>query len=567
MAAAALASASAFFLDPPSAKYAALAAFACSAASAMLGFSVIRRMFELLGLLEKLSKGIGGADGEGDIDLARLVGESSSHGRYESLADLDRLLACVNDDIVALKRSGVKFDLFSSDILFSARNLAEQAEKQQRMLLRLRSQAESYFEGLSKTNAELGGLSSAVHGNAAAADEVRESAESSRERMATIREQTASASADAGRGASIVADTSAAAGALNRGLRSLNAVALREADEARKIGMSLKAIEDIVERTNILATNASIEAARAGERGKGFGVIASEVRTLAASSRETLDSIGLVLKSVVSGIDESARLVAEVSAASANVDTAIGNSSAIFSSIGSRVNDIADAVETFNGVFLSQIENATRSAAAAESTADKIVGFEKDFADRASDYRSIAASIEASEGDAKEAQRAARFLAQLAGYLKVGGSERNRVIHRYVVDQKSPERKYGRRSRRETLLYNLEVRGADGVSIGYLGDLSETGLLLLADRGFGIDERLGIEVVLPLSTEGERTMRFTIRVRRAERDLEGYRIGCSFESLGREERARVDELMRTLTIEAVSAADEDDEEAGTLEEL
>lgn len=71
---------------------------------------------------------------------------------------------------------------------------------------------------------------------------------------------------------------------------------------AAKVGADLATIDDVTETTTILALNASIEAARAGSAGKGFGVVASEIRKHAVYSQEALSRSGEEIKKLVDSV-------------------------------------------------------------------------------------------------------------------------------------------------------------------------------------------------------------------------------------------------------------------------
>jgi len=106
----------------------------------------------------------------------------------------------------------------------------------------------------------------------------------------------------------------------------------------KQIAQKISIIDDIAYQTNLLALNAAIEAARAGEHGKGFAVVAAEVRklaersqvaaqeigTVASSSVELAEKAGRLLDSIVPNIRKTADLVEEITAASEEQSSGVG---------------------------------------------------------------------------------------------------------------------------------------------------------------------------------------------------------------------------------------------------
>ncbi len=257
-----------------------------------------------------------------------------------------------------------------------ARTLA----RQQQLAERMASAVEQMAASLDQAGAASEQLGSNMESISSAAEQSSASAEESR--AAIVQIQTAAKTANDNVQASVdkgtllqetTRNTTTEIEALIAGVNSAAGANLKSADmidelvqKSDEIGEIVGAVVRIADQTNLLALNAAIEAARAGEHGRGFAVVADEVRNLAETSEQSAKGISAVVDEIQSQVKE---VVVDVKKAGKQASEEVENGKTItngLASITEGFSEVATSLRELNDNSLSVTDGANEFLAGAE---------------------------------------------------------------------------------------------------------------------------------------------------------------------------------------------------------
>ncbi len=229
------------------------------------------------------------------LEVTRRIGEIHSGD-----GDLTHRLEQKGDDEIA--QLSAEFNRFIDGMASLIRDVRNQANSVSRQMDELHTTAKQ-SDSVSQQQGELlDSIVSAVHEMSIAVKEVALNAVNTAQEMAQVEEQTTT-------GRAVLSQAVTRIQTLSDSVFSAATVIEKLSENSGQIVAVLKDIQGIAEQTNLLALNAAIEAARAGEQGRGFAVVADEVRSLASKTQQSTEDIQAMLKTLQEGVKEAVETV------------------------------------------------------------------------------------------------------------------------------------------------------------------------------------------------------------------------------------------------------------------
>lgn len=290
--------------------------------SLLLGRSIVRPVNETVAVLNDI--------GAGEGDLTQRLDENGS------------------DEISALS---IAFNLFVKKIQSTLTHVSHATEALSNASDQLSSIVRDSQLNIEQQQRESQSAATAVTEMASTVNEIAVSAEAA---AASARD----ANAEANLGKGIVQEACVSVNTLADEVNQAANVIDRVNADSQAISSVLDVIRGIAEQTNLLALNAAIEAARAGEQGRGFAVVADEVRTLAARTQQSTEEIRQMIESLQSG---SMQAVTAMKNGEQTTTTTVEKASSAESSLNSIVSSV-DTISDMNTQIASAAEEQTAVA-------------------------------------------------------------------------------------------------------------------------------------------------------------------------------------------------------------
>lgn len=326
-----------------------------NAMTTMLAVATVSLIIVIL-LAVWIARGIGNAakDAAENLDLlARGEGSLSSSLNVRSHDEIGQVSINFNAFIALLKSTVLEVMNVVEPLMENSTRLVQGMEKAESATHQQTNDAEVVRQSMEEMRQSVGDISHSASQASDAAQLAEQEVEQSKTQISTSVNGSQNLSAE-----------------INRAAETINKLA----DDTQNVEQILNVITSIAEQTNLLALNAAIEAARAGEQGRGFAVVADEVRELASRTAKSTNEIRELINVLTVAANDA------VSAMTSARDMATNNAAAA-EQTGLSIEQIAEqilAINSMNGQIAAATEEQT---SVATMVVDNVTSMHRSFED------------------------------------------------------------------------------------------------------------------------------------------------------------------------------------------
>ncbi|BCE03763.1 methyl-accepting chemotaxis protein [Marinicellulosiphila megalodicopiae] len=236
------------------------------------------------------------------------------------------------DELGVLNHSINQVKDFMKSVMENLQHSSQQLSSSSHSLDKMSNQAVSISEGQKSRTEQV----------ATAIQEMAHTAQDVANNASTTASETESTNKLATKGSTAMNNAIASIDTFVQEIKNATAVVKNLAENTNNVGAVLDVIKGIAEQTNLLALNAAIEAARAGEQGRGFAVVADEVRTLAQKTQQSTSEIQSILETVQNGANNAVTAMSTGQERSDDVVEQVNTASGILADIAKSISAIND---------------------------------------------------------------------------------------------------------------------------------------------------------------------------------------------------------------------------------
>lgn len=281
-------------------------------------------------------------------------------GRIQRDNDLTRRIEVTTDDEIG--RTAHAFNLLVDSLQNSIRKVNESAAK-----------VLSFSEMLASTSSQLSSSTShqseAASSMAAAVEEMTVSIEQVSENAKHVQEVSQSSNERSNEGGAVILQVTADMHDIAEAVHASSEIMEGLGQQSNHIYSIVKVIKEIADQTNLLALNAAIEAARAGEQGRGFAVVADEVRKLAERTTRSTEEIAAMIEKIQGGTKDAIQSL-EVGVERVNREVELAQQAGIsIQQIQSGTQEVGLAVDGISSAIREQSAASTEIARQVEKVA------------------------------------------------------------------------------------------------------------------------------------------------------------------------------------------------------